>query len=75
MPFYVFNYQIGDPDKTYPKSLIIQSAAYGVSINSLAANDRFIAFNPATGPIPGGGYTADTTLYTADNTNITADVT
>jgi hypothetical protein len=75
MAFYVFNYQIGDPDRTYPRSLILQSSAYGVSINTLAPNDRYIAFNAAMGPIPSGGYTADTTLYTADNTIITADVT
>lgn len=75
MPFYIFNAQVGNPNATYPPSLVVKSSAYGVTVLTLAPTHKFVAFNAATGPIPSGGYTADSTLYTADSTIITADAT
>jgi len=75
MPFYVFTAQVGDPNATYPPSLVVKDSAYSVTVLTLAPTHKYVAFNAATSPIPSGGYTADSTVYTADSTLITADAT
>lgn len=50
MALLVFNYQVGNPNTTFPPSLTVKSSDAGVSINVLAPTHRYIAFGLASTP-------------------------
>ena len=45
-----FNYQVGDPNATFPPSLTVKSSDAGVSILSLAPTHKYVAFGLTTTP-------------------------
>ena len=49
----VYNYQVGNPNATYPPSLTVKSSDAGVSVLSLAPTHKYVAFGlTSTPPLP-----------------------
>jgi hypothetical protein len=49
----VFNYQVGNPNATFPASLTVKSSDAGVSVNTLAPTHKYVAFGlTSTPPLP-----------------------
>ena len=45
-----FNYQVGDPNATFPPSLTVKSSDAGVTIITLTPDIKYVAFGLVTPP-------------------------
>lgn len=56
-----FSSQLGNPNGTYPPSLIVSLSGVGVDIQTLDANAKYVVFNP----LPASSLTSQTAVISA----------